>query len=633
MFSGKLNCCTMTALKGAFSMGRRVGWFGVFLALWFLGFGLVPAFGGESQWVEVKSPHFSVVTDGGDKRGREVAVRFEQMRAVFGALMVKANVNLAVPLQIVAFRNTKELRQFAPLWKGKPTQVAGLFQGSNDRCFILLDLSVENPWQVVFHEYGHQLMNGNIAAPIAPWFEEGFAEYFRSIEVDGKEAHVGKVPDDTYQVLQQTGTMKVVDLFRVQQNSSTYNESGDPRGTFYAESSMVVHYLYDHGLIPKLSTYFNLTIDQRVSVEDAIQRSFGMSAAQFDKEIRNYISSGRYRYYKLPTPEGIVTKNYAVTALSAADGNAILADVHLHSQDYRDKAAEEFEAILKTDPANTAALRGLGYSHLMKQDYDKAGECFQKAAQGNSKDPRVHYYAGMLMSREGTLGDPDKVAEMTKELETAVALDPSFADAYSLLGFAYAAQGKPEKGVEAAQKAVAMSPRNDAYVFNLAQMYLNNRKPADAIVLLQSVKNSPQQNVAIRAQQVLEEAQMMKGMMDSGQPVVIRTGEVRVEAEHPADSQAQGEEAAKVEVKTLPAQSAPKFGKGKLESVDCTATPGATLNVTVSGKLLKLHVSNTKRVLVMGADSFSCAWSGQKVAVNYRETADGAGELVSIELQ
>lgn len=81
-----------------------------------------------APWVEIKSPHFSVVTDAGEKRGREVATRFEQMRAVYAALMVKAKVNIPIPLQIVAFRNTKEFRQFAPLWHGKPTQLAGLFQ-------------------------------------------------------------------------------------------------------------------------------------------------------------------------------------------------------------------------------------------------------------------------------------------------------------------------------------------------------------------------------------------------------------------------------------------------------------------------------------------------------------------------
>src|SRR5215813_12250107 len=125
----------------------------------------------DTQWLEVKSPNFSVVTDAGEKRGREVAMRFEQMRAVFSALMTKANVNLPVPLQIVAFRNTKEFKQFAPLWHGKPTQLAGLFQGGSDRSFILLDMSVENPYPTVFHEYGHQLMNGNLAQEADTWFE------------------------------------------------------------------------------------------------------------------------------------------------------------------------------------------------------------------------------------------------------------------------------------------------------------------------------------------------------------------------------------------------------------------------------------------------------------------------------
>jgi hypothetical protein len=86
-------------------------------------------------------------------------------------------------------------------------------------------------------------------------------------------------------------------------------------------------------------------------------------------------------------------------------------------------------------------------------------------------------------------------------------------------------------------------------------------------------------------------------------------------------------------VKTLPAQSAPKFVKGKVENVDCKGSREATVNVSASDKRLKLHVSDTKYLLVMGADSFSCDWSGRKVAVNYRETGDGAGELVSIELQ
>src|SRR6266568_3980522 len=117
---------TMAARRYIMSVQSRL--FTVFMCL---GFAL-PSFCGERQWVEIHSPHFSVITDAGERRGRDVAVRFEQMRVVFGALMAKANVNIPVPLQIVAFRNSKEFLQFSPIFQGKASKFAGLFQGGSD---------------------------------------------------------------------------------------------------------------------------------------------------------------------------------------------------------------------------------------------------------------------------------------------------------------------------------------------------------------------------------------------------------------------------------------------------------------------------------------------------------------------
>ena len=44
------------------------------------------------NWVEVRSRNFAVNTDAGEKRGREVALRFEQMRALFGSLWLKDKI-------------------------------------------------------------------------------------------------------------------------------------------------------------------------------------------------------------------------------------------------------------------------------------------------------------------------------------------------------------------------------------------------------------------------------------------------------------------------------------------------------------------------------------------------------------
>jgi hypothetical protein len=356
---------------------------------------VLPAYADDPKWLEVRSPHFFVVTDAGEKRGREVALRFEQMRAIFGTLLTKARVTLPIPLQIVAFRNTKELRQYVPLWKGKPVEVAGLFMGNTDRNFILLDMSVENPWQVVFHEYAHQLLNGNVSGEVQPWFEEGFAEYFATIKVVGKEAQIGLPSPSNAEIVTSSSLMKTADLFRVPHDSRVYNESGDHRSLFYAQSWLVVHFLFDQRLMPKTFTYFDL-VERGTSIEDAIQQAFGMNVAGFDDALRRYLRDGKVAYNRIPAPAGIETTGYRVKPLEVPDTRAVLADMHLHSQDYQAKAITEFEEVLALQPDHPAALRGLGYAYLMKQDFHRAGEYFRKAASQYTSEPRVLYYSALL---------------------------------------------------------------------------------------------------------------------------------------------------------------------------------------------------------------------------------------------
>jgi Tfp pilus assembly protein PilF len=582
-------------------------------------------FAGESEWMEVKSPNFSVVTDAGEKRGREVAMRFEQMRSVFGTLITKANVNLPVPLQIVAFRNTKEMRQFAPLFKGKPTQVAGLFQSGIDRSFIMLDLSVENPWSVVFHEYAHELMNGNLKIQSAPWFEEGFAEYFSSIEVDSKEARVGKVTHEEYVILQQLGMMKVSDLFRVRQNTSTYNESGDHRTTFYAESGMLMHYIYDNQLMLKVGDYFDLQVNKHLTVEEAIQKAFGMSAAQLDKALQNYAREGRYRYYPIPTPASISPKNYTVSPLSTATGNAVLADIHLHSPDYQKQAVTEFQNILNSDPKNVAACRGLGYAFLQQQDFHRAAEYFRQASQLDSKDPRVHYYSALLMFREKGFGGTQDFPAMTAELETSIQLDPTFADSYALLAFAQSASGKTADAIASIQKALAISPRNDNYLFNLANFYMGNRQPDKAIPLLQSLQSSGNPAIASQAAGLLAQVQQFQKMTQP-EPEDDANDEVVTRSNPPEETRA-------APALPLTPSGPAKFLVGKLMSVDCTAPPEALLTVVSGTTTWKMKVADSGHVVLIGADNFSCDWNKKKVALNYRETSPGEGSVISLEIQ
>jgi tetratricopeptide (TPR) repeat protein len=597
-----------------------------------------PSLAGEPQWVEVRSPHFSVVTDAGEKRGREVAMRFEQMRAVFGALLTKANVSLPIPLQIVAFRNSKEMRQVTPLFNGKPVQDAGFFQPGSDRCFIVLDMSVEDPWTVVFHEYAHQLLNGNIQGSIDPWFAEGFAEYFSSIEVDSKQARVGKIPHDEYVILQQTGMMRISDLFKVQPNSSTYNENGDHRTIFYAESAMLMHYIYDNQLLAKAASYFTLR-DRHVPVEEAIQQAFGVSPQQFDKNLRSYAASGRYKYFPIANPPGIASDTYTTSPVTPVNVSAVIADIHLHTLDHQEQAVAEFQEILKSDPNNGAACRGLGYAYLQRQDFAHAAEYFDRAARLDSRDPRVHYYNALLMTQRNGFGSSADASEIARESEISITLDPTFADSYALLAFAQSTLGDSTRALATMQKAVTLNPQNQAYVFNLANLYYANHQPGQTISLLQSLQVTGNLGLATQVAQLLASARQLQevpknGFTNSGPPIAMRQAARIQEATIKDGSASQNADGNTAQSGIVTLHSRPaKYIHGTLTHSDCSAPPSALLTVVSQKNTWKLKVPDRHHLTLIGADEFSCSWTNQKVAVNYLEDTNGDTSVILLEIQ
>src|SRR5260370_39269464 len=74
-----------------------------------------PAFAkDEPKWIEVHTAHFSVLTDAGEKRGREVALRMEQMRAVFGQLLLRDKLRMPEPITVIALKRDKQYGMCAP---------------------------------------------------------------------------------------------------------------------------------------------------------------------------------------------------------------------------------------------------------------------------------------------------------------------------------------------------------------------------------------------------------------------------------------------------------------------------------------------------------------------------------------
>jgi tetratricopeptide (TPR) repeat protein len=497
----------------------------------------------------------------------------------------------------------------------------------------VLDLSAGNNWETVFHEYAHVLLDGNYP-PTPLWFDEGFADYYSTINVLRDSVEIGKPPAGYVDVLRRAKWIPLADLFQVQPDSKTYNLS-DRRSLFYAESWVVVHYLFDMQKLPAAGEYFGLVENQRVPVEEAVQQAFGMSPQKLEQQVKNYYQSPQavYRTVKLPL-DATKMNTYTADRIPPVDAQAMLADLDVHMEDHQQRGIQALESLLQQHPDNVLALHSLGYAYLQKDELDRAGDCFDRAAKLNSSDPWVHYYSAVLRHRSGEKLTPEELEATKSDLKDAIRLNPQFADAYNLLGLAYMQSGDLQLSIRNLTRAVQLSPRDENYRANLAQAYIFARQWDNATALLQNLAASKNPKIAEQANQQLQQmdqAQARERVEILGRPADDYTAPQWRPKPKPAPLAAT--QASARQTTQLPQEGPVHYLKGTLLEVDCSKAPSATLTVRASGRTWKILTANYEKAALIGADRFSCAWHDRKIAVNYRAMGHDQGALVSMELQ
>src|SRR5438445_9648618 len=86
-----------------------------------------PASAADQQWLRISSDHFIVLTDAGEKKGHEVAARFEQIRAMFEQLMSQHKLKMSQPVETIATRSDKDYAPLAPIRDGQPITAPAFF--------------------------------------------------------------------------------------------------------------------------------------------------------------------------------------------------------------------------------------------------------------------------------------------------------------------------------------------------------------------------------------------------------------------------------------------------------------------------------------------------------------------------
>ena len=650
-----------------------------------------------SPWLEIHSTHFTVITDAGDKKGKEVALRFEQMRASFAILMMKDRLNQPVPLTILAFKNDKDYYQSAPLRQEQPIGAPGFFVPGEDQNFIVLNLFEVEPWRAVAHDFAHLMLNYNYP-PVEGWFDEGMAEYFSSIRIDNSQVQIGGDPElnpiytedilenqreahnppkSLTELLSGQVWLALPDLFTMQHDASGYNEATH-HTLFYAQSWMIVHYLLHEKKLPETGTYFDLVENQHVPVEEAVQKTYGMTPAQFDQAVKTYFhsltplftalddskqpkaSSNPAQPYQFPTPVGAGDSAILSKPVRESDAKAIIGEIKVRIPERRAVALQELQVLATTpDPAvkpdekknpksddaqliaatgNEIAHRALAWDHLQHGEFDAAAEELSDAAVLNQRDMWIRYYLALLKYKAAAAkhADIQGLPNMIQDLRAVLEWYPEFANAYDMMGVARLEGGGTVSAMQAARAAIQLSPRNQEYLYHLAKIYVEDKKWDAARTLLDRLKTSSNPQVAAESRDQLSK---LANEQKYGLSAASVGGSGKL-APQPSPFDILEQDAAKRAAQAQAAPTSgtadkrpPKFLQGRLVDVDCSQSPAAVLTVASGGAVLKLRTADYKSLLLIGADKFSCEWNNRSVSVNYKPGGSSDGDLVSVELR
>jgi adenylate cyclase len=180
------------------------------------------------------------------------------------------------------------------------------------------------------------------------------------------------------------------------------------------------------------------------------------------------------------------------------------------------KARELCEKATELDPEYADAYVVISATYFQDWIYlwnptlyplDRAFESVRKALALNDSLPFAHVLLGRL------LVEHEQCDAAIAEIHRAIALAPNSADAYFLAAETLSACGNPSEGLEIAQKAMRLDPKNsDWYLFEVAFADLKMERSKEAVPVLERFLISYPNHVGART--ILAVAFVESGMME-----------------------------------------------------------------------------------------------------------------------
>jgi len=382
-----------------------------------LGIGLISGVAAFAEPIKVESENIILYGDVNAEAAQKIVRDLEIYRRTIFAMVNKTPRAADKKLTIYSFDSERPLAKF---FGNKGT--AGLYtNGADGPIFINVVKKAYRKGkfeeQVAKHEFSHHVLHAIVEDDFPRWYDEGFANYLSSFDVEGDVITVGAPTVAHGKVLERGRLMNVNDVLssiRVY----PWNKKGDGAsylsGAFYGQSWLYVHYMQNNPAYGKALPDYLARLKKGVAPLQAFEGAFGVTPLDFHNQAKKYFAADAFPVLQFKA-------------------QPVFLDVAMET-DTIDTAALELELL-------SAQSNILGDDN--KGDYRKR---LDRVEDGLGQTPRVMTARAQLELAE------ENYAAAVKAAEIAKAATPDDLRVMRMLGDAYKGRSQAKRWAELNEK-------------------------------------------------------------------------------------------------------------------------------------------------------------------------------------
>ena len=571
-------------------------------------------------WVEIRTAHFIVASDGGEKTARRFAGEFESLLRAIQATMPNSRVSTGIPVRILAARNGQSFAGMAPEFpydkRHDREQPAGMFVSGPEKTYVGIRANASGhfAYEEIFQNYARSILKLSYRN-LPPWLEEGYSTVYRNVTFDDRGVRLERPNPEDLSVLFESPLLPLDLVLHVDRTSGYYNP-GNKDSVYFAESRVLVHFLISDPQFAgtkSMERYISAVQDGADSLQ-AAREAFG-DLNQLQAKLDAFVKQVSAPPAEIPATGGSDSGG-SPRVLSAAEIEARSADF-LALRGRSEDAQDKLEEALMTQPSLAEAEQSLGFLMLKKENLEEAEKHFEHAAQLDPMDGLNFYGQGLVAVIKG--GNAGGSVGAAEAFEKSVALNSDFAPAWYNLAMIYSQRNETlQKALTDAQRAASLAPGESGYQLQVASLLDRLGHPDEARQTAARVKESASDRATA------DKAGDLVARISKPQSSVAPAPAGNAPAKSPSDSgprierktEPEAQASTRSTVSATPnaqpaaAPAAPLFSATKVYSmvgtitdVTCAIAPQIQVTLKSLTIVMKLHAADLAKVSIKSAGS------------------------------